>query len=102
MTNVNALTKLLTSSMKWDRNSACFLGLSGEGVSKGMAERFCDGALSTLVSSMAVTSRVFIYMPAWDELIPGCSSPLTHNGPAYILLTDEEAAGQMVRPGDKL
>lgn len=81
MTNVNALTKLLTSSMTWDCNSACFLGLSGEGVSKDMAERFWDDALSTLVSSMAVTSRVFIYMPAWDELIPSCSSPLTTMDP---------------------
>lgn len=65
MTNVDALMKSLTSSMKWDPNSACFLGLSGEGVSS-LAD-----ALSTLVSSMAVTSLAFIYMPAWDELIQG-------------------------------
>lgn len=93
--NVDALTEPLTSSMKWDHNSACFLGLSGEGVGTWLTGSETD-ALSTLVSSMAVMSQAFIYMPGWDELIQGYSSPLTHNGPApYIPLTDEEAAGHM-------
>lgn len=35
MTKVGALTKSLTSSMKWDHNNACFLGLSGEGSGRG-------------------------------------------------------------------
>lgn len=40
MTNVDALTKLLTSPVKWDHNSACFLGLSGEGERTWLTNRF--------------------------------------------------------------
>lgn len=44
---------------------------------------------------MVVTSQAITYIPAWDELIQGYSSPVTHNGPtSYIPLTDEEAEGQ--------
>lgn len=46
-------------------------------------------ALSTLVSSVAVTCWAFIYVPAGGELIQAYSSPLTYNGPAsYIPLTE--------------
>lgn len=68
MTNVDAPTKLLSSSVKWDHNRACFLGLSGEG-ERAWQTGSLAGALSTLVSSMAVMSWAFIYMPAWDDLI---------------------------------
>lgn len=94
MTNVDAPTKLLTSSAKWGHNSAYFLGLSGAGERTRRTGSLAR-ALSSLVSSLEVTLQAFINMPAWDELTHGYTSPLTHNGPASdIPLRDEEEEGQ--------
>lgn len=68
----------------------------------GLTKRSLADALSALVSSVAVRTRAFIYMPAWNELwaVP------PHPGTMSLLLTSlslvkrRKEAGKVVRLKD--